>query len=107
MFSIYKVSTLAIVAAISASALMSIGSVARAEEPTAASEPMVVAFAQVSRTEARRIVREQLKADGKRSLRVGETVKRKGTWIVTVTTIAGITVYKVKVDADSGELSRA
>lgn len=105
MFSFYKISTLAIVAAISASALMSVGSVARAEETAA--EPIVMAFAEISRTEARKIVKEQLKADGKRTLRVGNTVRGDGTWIVTVTTAQGTPVYKVEVDAVSGELSRA
>lgn len=107
MFSIYKISTFAIVAAISASALMSLGSVASATETTTAAEPMVMAAAQISRTDARQLVRAYLKEEGKRGLRVGSTVRGMGTWIVTVTSNQGMPVYKIIVDAVSGELSRA
>lgn len=109
MFSIYKVGTFVAVAAISASVLMSTSSIAAAAQPTEAeAAPMVVAFAQtVTRSEARRMVRDQLRADGNRKLRIGETSRGDGAWLVTVTTVHGTPAYTVRVDSVSGELSRS
>lgn len=107
MFSNYKVSTIAIVAALSASVMMPASSMA-ATGNKAEAAPMVIAFADtVSRTEARAMVRDQLRSSGVRDLRLGQTKRRKGAWLVTVTTNAGIAVYVVKVDIASGEMSRA
>lgn len=109
MFSIYKVGTFAAVAVISASVLMSTSSIAAPAQPTEAeAAPMVVAFAQtVTKSEARRMVRDQLRADGNRKLRVGTTSRSNGAWLVTVTSVEGIPVYTVRVDSVSGELSRS
>lgn len=107
MLSIYKMSSFAIAAAISASLLMSVSTVARAADTTTAAEPMVLAASDISRTEAKKLVRAHLKSEGKRGFRVGNTVRRNGMWIVTVTNRDGIAVYKMTVDAASGELSRA
>lgn len=107
MFSIYKVSSFAIIAAISATVLMSTSSIA-ATTSKAEAAPMTIAFAEtISRNDARQMVRSQLKDNGKRHLRVGQTVKRKGSWIVSVNTASNIFLYKVKIDAVSGEMSRA
>lgn len=89
MFSIYKVSSLAVVAAISASFLMSASSMAGT----------------LSGAEARELVREQLKAENIEGLRPLKTIEHDDSWVVTVITLQGDDVYKVRVDAVSGELS--
>lgn len=109
MFSIYKVSSLAVAAVVSASVLMSANAIAETPGSAQAQEtPMVLAAGDtISRSEARSMVRDQLKANGNRKLRVGSTSRSHGAWIVTVVTSQGTPAYKVRIDAVSGEMSRA
>lgn len=107
MFSIYKVSSFAIVAAISATVLMSTSSIA-ATQGTAEAAPMTVAFADaITRSEARQMVRDQFANSTRKGLRLGHTSKRRGAWVVSVVSVEGVPVYKVKIDAVSGEMSRS
>lgn len=107
MFSTYKVSGFAVAAAISASVLMSASSMA-ATTGTVQAAPMTIAFADtISRSEAREMVREQIANDTRKGLRLGKTTKRSGAWIVSVVSVQGIPVYKVRIDVVSGEMSRA
>lgn len=107
MFSIYKVSSFAVVAAISATVLMSTSSIAAATGTTEAA-PMTTAFSDtISRSQAREMVREQIANDTRKGLRLGKTTKRNGAWVVSVVSVQGIPVYKVKIDVVSGEMSRA
>ena len=110
MFTIYKASTIAIVAAISTSLLLSVGSVAMAAEtPVAAAEapvPTIVNGA-VSRGEARKIVNDYLKSSDKRNLRAGRTNGDGEFWTVKISTPMGADAGEMKVNVNSGELSKS
>ena len=110
MFSIYKIGSLAVAAAISASLLLSVTSVATAAETTA---PMAVAKASqantakaaVSRREAKQIVKDHLKDTGRQNLRVTSVRTQGDYWLVSVKTATGLHAATMKVDKNSGELS--
>ena len=110
MFSIYKISSFAIAAAISASLLLSVTSVATAAETSAAgvqAASVEAAEAQISRREAKQIVKDYLKDSGKRGLRVSSVRAQGDYWLVSVKTATGLPATTMKVDKNSGDVSRA
>lgn len=112
MLSIYKMSSFAIAAAISASLLLSVASVATAAEPATATSgtqaPSTVAMkASISKSQAKQIVKDHLKDSGKRGLRVSSVRAQGAFWLVSVKTATGLAAATMRVDKNSGELSRA
>jgi aspartyl/asparaginyl beta-hydroxylase (cupin superfamily) len=111
MLSIYQVSKIAVVAAISTSMLLSVSSLASASELTANAESAapstISAEAHITRSEARKIVNEYLKSNGKRNLRAGRTSGDGEYWSVKIATPMGVDAGAMRVDRVSGELSKS
>lgn len=112
MFSIYKISSFAIAAAISASLLLSVTSIATAAETSVAAPGVQAASineakAQISRREAKQIVKDYLKDSGKKGLRVSSVRAQGDYWMVSVKTATGLQATTMKVDKTSGDVSRA
>lgn len=109
MFTIYKAGTIAIVTAISTSLLLSVSSVAMAAEaPVVAAAPATtIVQGAVSRGDARKIVNDYLKANGKRNMRAGRTHGDGEFWTVKISTPMGVHAGEMKVNVNSGELSKS
>ena len=108
MFSIYKTSTIALVAIVATSMALSLSSVTSAQShqfvPTA--EAATTGAVEVSRSDARSIVNEYLRDNGKRNLRAGRTHADGDYWVVKISTPMGVDAGALKVHRVSGELSK-
>lgn len=61
----------------------------------------------VSRSEARRIVNNYLKKEGKKNLRAGKTTATDNYWVVEIKSPSGLVAGTMKVNRVSGELSKS
>lgn len=111
MFSIYQVSKIAVIAAVSTTMLLSVSSLASAAETTVGAESAapstISAEAQITRSDARKIVNDYLKSNGKRNLRAGRTSGDGDHWVVKISTPMGVDAGTMRVDRVSGELSKS
>jgi len=71
----------------------------------AAAETTATMDQNVTSTEAKGIVKTWLDQQGKKFVRVGEAERRGDTYTVTVRTVEGSVVGKIKVDARTGKVS--
>ena len=108
MISLHKASSIVITFIVATSVVLSVSEVASAQT----SPTLPVAQSQdeeqteINRSEARRIVNDYLKANGKRNLRAGRTHAEGDYWIVKISTPAGVDAGVLRVHRVSGELSK-
>lgn len=109
MFSTTKTTSFAIAALIAASMATSLSSIALAAPsmaPDAATAQILAQKAEVTRSDARKIVNDYLKEKNKRNLAAGRTTADGDDWVVKIKTPSGLNVGTMRVNRFSGELSQ-
>lgn len=95
----------AVVTAVGAAMVISVASITPASAADMAGQEMAASAGEISRGQAKKVVKEYLSQAGKSKYRVGTVRRASDNWIVKVTTRQGLHVGTYTVDLLTGELS--
>lgn len=95
----------AVVTAVGAAMVISVASIAPASAAPTANQELAASAGEISRGQAKQVVKEYLSQSGHSNYRVGTVRRSSDSWIVKVKTRQGLHVGTYTVDLLTGELS--